>query len=1395
MVKIELPKGEEIEISEVQAKYLVLLALTGTGAERDQLKQAIVELGWAPASKALAELKRIQRQLADLGVWGGRHSFARDGYPANNLFRLNRQLWAYFKTVWPGYDRFFPLLDHNGNFRDLHRFYFALHYYCFTKNEEALKDLLSGIPFRISYMMRVGYSGGHVFDQYPIEHFTYLVSQLPTEAFFLLSKCWLIGQLHKFEAALTKVVLDRLKQIAAGHPCSGNFDVVSYFTGWLILRGEFTLAQSLARQTGVDQTLEKFLADLAQGEFKAEQYQQLFADLVGAQPKAMRSEVLISLPVILFMLPFGCYVPPESKLRNKLPLLHENIRENSLGYVPEQWPNDLWKFQFWQSKTLNEINLDEEQLLPPRVVEDLESQDLDSVLKLMALLVIKAQASYPMDFDAIGELVKPFYNLLKRRGFTWLANQLAYVDALAFNRQIAAKSALKFPSIWKVNLPDKWYLLLNQLDRMMPEKGEAVALAKGVAEERMIWVLDVRSDGQFELQSYVQKITKNGDWSKGRKITAPKFVEDTTLPLTSFEKKIRKRGIKVIHDDRWSYRDTVGFDEKAVKYLCGHPLVFVEQKGGRFSVSLSERRIEVSLTEIGDDQLKLSMRPAMSAEGVRLVKAGLGRYEVVEVSETEAELGKVLGHDGVVIPKSELDQFKPYFNLLRQRLNFHADTEATENEEHVGLGPIVAKVGVNPVVRLSPIGEDIAAELVVKCVEVPNERFIPGKGEAVVFGTDEKGQSIKMERDLKAEKSQLKALLKLCPLLKAGKNSDDEWLFTDLEEKLELLAELREVKDQFPVEWPEGETLKFGGSLGMDAMELRISSQNDWFAVEGDFSIDEEQRLSLQALLGAEKRVGRFIQLEDGRFIALQKKLAAKLRKMDGFLHKNRKQMQIHPAAMSGFDQLLDETGVETGEAWKAQIAKQQAVAKKRFQVPKGLNAELRPYQLEGYRWLCRLAELGFGACLADDMGLGKTVQALALLLKRKSEGPALVVAPASVCENWAREAARFTPDLTVKTLGDGDRETMVKEAKAGELIICSFGLLSNETELLHSRSWGTVVLDEAHMIKNHQTKRTQTAFGLQAGFKLAATGTPLENHLIELWSLFEFLNPGLLGSKHYFFNQFVKPIQSGDAPWVMENLKNLVQPFILRRRKTEVLTDLPPKTEITLQVPLDDTYRAFYETLREDSLARIEQAGDQAQFEILAQLTRLRQACCHPKLVAEKSKLKSPKLELLLELLTELKENGHRALVFSQFVGFLKLVEPMLKKAGFSYLYLDGSTQKKKRQGLVDQFQNGEGDLFLISLKAGGTGLNLTAADYVIHLDPWWNPAVEDQASDRAHRIGQQNPVTVYRLVTENSVEDKIIAMHAVKRDLAEGLLAGADQSGKMSVEEMMKLIRGEEA
>jgi SNF2 family DNA or RNA helicase len=600
------------------------------------------------------------------------------------------------------------------------------------------------------------------------------------------------------------------------------------------------------------------------------------------------------------------------------------------------------------------------------------------------------------------------------------------------------------------------------------------------------------------------------------------------------------------------------------------------------------------------------------------------------------------------------------------------------------------------------------------------------------------------------------------------------------------------------IEWPKGGRLSVSRPASIAQLSLVVRSERDWFSLSGQLRAEEGMTVEMQRLLALlDATPGRFIPLGEGQFLALTRELRRRLEDLRSLSEPQGRKLRVHAVAAPALDELAGAAGAFKSDAgWRELLARIREAQALEPEVPSTLQAELRDYQLEGYRWLSRLAHWGAGACLADDMGLGKTVQALALLLARAAEGPALVVAPTSVGLNWAAETARFAPTLSVKMFGGvgEERRALAEGLGPFDVLVTSYDLMQREEALLTGRRWHTIVLDEAQAIKNMATRRSKAAMKLQGGFRMITTGTPIENHLGELWNLFRFLNPGLLGSLERFNERFAGPIERQQDREARVRLRKLLHPFILRRTRAQVLEELPPRTEIQREVVPEQEESAFYEALRRTALERLERAegpAEQRRFQILAEIMRLRRACCNPRLVAPDIDVPSAKLEAFGELVEELRDNGHKALVFSQFTDHLALVREYLDARGVIYQYLDGTMPPEARQRAIAAFQAGRGDLFLISLKAGGTGLNLTAADYVIHLDPWWNPAVEDQATGRAHRIGQERPVTVYRLVARGTIEQKIVELHRHKRDLADSLLEGTEAARRLSPEELLALLR----
>jgi superfamily II DNA or RNA helicase len=580
---------------------------------------------------------------------------------------------------------------------------------------------------------------------------------------------------------------------------------------------------------------------------------------------------------------------------------------------------------------------------------------------------------------------------------------------------------------------------------------------------------------------------------------------------------------------------------------------------------------------------------------------------------------------------------------------------------------------------------------------------------------------------------------------------------------------------------------------GMDWLNVKLSYESEGVGVDRD---------ELRRCLMAGKK---YVRLEDGSFAqfdaeAVRAMLDREIELMTAagkggklaLAHAGRVQELLQHAAGSSVTAAARELFQKLGDIEEITVTKK----------PRALKATLRPYQEAGLSWLKFIHDIGSGGVLADDMGLGKTVQTIALLLAVKQEEKpmsALIVAPTSVVTNWERELERFSPTLSVALWHGSDRKDQIEAVKRAEVVITSYALLRRDEEFLSSLDLTYAILDEAQHIKNPMSATAAAAKRLRARRRLALTGTPIENRLSEIWSIFDYVSPGLLGPLDKFEQRFSRPIEAGDYK-TAQRLRATIHPFILRRTKQEVAKDLPEKIETDQICDLTGDQRTVYQQVarevRAQVLGEVERVGlAKSQLQILAGLTKLRQAACDPRLLGlprDFTDEDSGKLVALRELVQEAVEGGHKVLVFSQFVMMLKIIEKAMKEDGVTYEYLDGST--KDRFERVERFQNDPScPVFLISLKAGGTGLNLTAADTVIHFDPWWNPAVEQQATDRAHRIGQTKVVTAYRLVAAGTIEEKIQLLKGKKKELVASVLSedqgGAKKLTKSDIEELFSL------
>ncbi|TFW21978.1 SNF2-related protein [Duganella callida] len=984
----------------------------------------------------------------------------------------------------------------------------------------------------------------------------------------------------------------------------------------------------------------------------------------------------------------------------------------------------------------------------------------------------------------------------ERAGYLFIAGQAAALlgqlgDSDMQTHAQALRARLGFPDLttW-FERQEGWQRQLTALINL--QQGAAPEAA---GNSRLAWLLTYdHRYGLTDVAPVEQKRDARGLWSKGRAVGLKRLRFETEQFDFLTPQDIRaSEAITVAHRGYQSSGLTYEIDpQRAAPALIGHPLLFwSDAPDMRVEMLAGEPEL---LIKKSPGNLELRLKPPIPDDNAAVVisKETPSRLRVVNILEEHRRIAAIVG-DALNVPAHAEQQVLSAISAISSLVTVQSDIG--------GAAPDMEQMDADMRlhIHLLPYQHGLKMQILVRPL-VNGAYYKPGDGADSVIA-EIGGKPVQARRKLIDERDAERDLIAKCEVLQSAEQEHGEWLLGQPALCLQLLVELQALDPaSLVIAWPEGESFRVTSKVETKQLRLAIKSNKDWFAASGELQVEEGKIIDLRTLLQMmEKSHGRFVELGENRYMALTEELYRRLQEVQAYGELTADGVRLHPLASFALEELASDIGgLKSDKLWKEHLARMREQAAFAPELPSTLQAELRDYQVEGYNWLSRLAHWGVGACLADDMGLGKTLQALAVVLARAPQGPSLVIAPTSVCMNWMSEAARFAPTLNVQLFGSGDRAGMLANLHAYDVVVVSYGLLQLESELFAKVPWNTIVLDEAQAIKNAATKRSAAVMALNGQFRMAVTGTPLENHLGELWNLFRFINPGLLGTIEQFNLRFAAPIEKAQNHraelGARQRLRRLIQPFILRRTKSQVLTELPSRTEITLEVDLSADEKALYESLRRAALENLEKAEGPAEkksIQILAEIMKLRRVCCNPNLIAPELQLESSKLAAFAELLANLLDNKHKVLVFSQFVDHLALIRAHLDAQEISYQYLDGSTSMADRKKRVDAFQAGAGDVFLISLKAGGVGINLTAADYVIHMDPWWNPAVEDQASDRAHRMGQLRPVTIYRLVARHTIEEGIVDLHQHKRDLADSLLEGSDVSGRMSASEMLAMLQ----
>ena len=939
----------------------------------------------------------------------------------------------------------------------------------------------------------------------------------------------------------------------------------------------------------------------------------------------------------------------------------------------------------------------------------------------------------------------------------------------------------------KIHRRDKWEIIFSDIREKAAEK-------KNRYSGRIIYFFD-----GLRLKAIIgEKRLPDGEWDKGVLYTRSEFIALKYEEMNATDIKIAAV-LRKLDERRFMSTPEVPL---ILPLLLGSDRIFV---GEYYNKPYTPAEVEVespwlAFQAVGTEIQISSNIAAPKNDGSTIPDSVVtvddnGVYHVIAMSPDQRVVIDGMLRTGA-IPSSALATLRQTLEKLDGLVELHTDLADLGRMEEKEGSPVLA-------VRVKPSGDDY--EMTVQAAPLIDglARFSPGEGGASVYDTLD-GHTVAVRRDLVSEYENYDLLRSFFETeIGVPYESYQTARFSASEHLLALMSFVHDNPQAFFMEWPEGEILKFKDSSEFKDVDISVTTNVNWFEVEGSVTLSGKKRTLEEILeMWKDSDVEGYLRVGEREYAKMSKTLQKHLAAISELGKPDRKGRISVPTVQVGTlaKVLGDEGGLhaEMDEGFKGLLARMEAAYESSPELPEGLNATLRDYQMQGYQWMVRLDSWGAGACLADDMGLGKTVQALAFLLHKKDSGPSLVVAPKSVVPNWASEAERFTPSLKVTVLNEvSDRKAALEGAVDGELFLVSYGVLVTSVDILKAVTWNVVCLDEAHQIKNRTTRMSQAAMALNAGSRVILTGTPVQNHLGELWNLMQFVNPGLLGSWTHFKDKYINGPEMDD--YKREMLKGLTQPFILRRTKEEVLGELPDKVSYEHMVHLSGDEMAVYENARQllevkykKNKTRAERAMVQdVKVEFFAELTRLRLMANAMELVNSGWKGGSSKVDALKDILSTLMDSGdNRVIIFSQFTSFLEIIGRMLVKQGYKYLYLDGSTPLKERSMLVTKFQSGLCPIFLVSLKAGGLGLNLTAANYVIIADPWWNPAIEKQAEDRAHRMGQERAVTVIRLVAQHTIEEKILRLHETKRELSDAILEGTDRSFKLSMDDVLDMV-----
>lgn len=931
------------------------------------------------------------------------------------------------------------------------------------------------------------------------------------------------------------------------------------------------------------------------------------------------------------------------------------------------------------------------------------------------------------------------------------------------------------PTIKKL---EKWETILQDLAQLAGNEAEKPSATEQEQKTERIGYF-MNFDGSY-LEFRIQNRLKNGTWGAGKKASQHEFFHSTIKCMDEADRHIAASvGRRTISK---AVPATI-----ALPNLIGSDKVYTGQYSPYIQATIIEEKPYITINKEGDSiKISSNITPknkdlVSCTDKVAIRRVTDTTFSVIDINTTQRRIADT-------IEKAETLPIESYPTLLKLLPQLSRSIEIHSNLLEGGSS--LEKIEGDSLIHctIDPYGNDYKINHYIRPLSGGNLTFLSGKGDKTIFDqTEEKRYQV--DRNIRKEKENLQKITDILEDMQNSEIIELENLILNPQQMLPFVEWAAENEDICTLEWPEGKQIKIN-NVTQANFNITKGNNENWFAVEGEITLKDSDSINIYELLKLTSQgnlTGNYIKIDDGKYISLTNTLRKQIQRLEAI-----SQLSRHNITVSAYNAgVLAETIRGNETTFKSDNSIEELVQKIKEseslepQIPANLNATLRDYQYEGFRWITRMNHWGAGACLADDMGLGKTIQAITFLLHKAQEGPSLVVAPASVIMNWKNEIARFAPTLNTQILNNStNREETLSKANSGDIVLTTYGLLPQEEKQLAETNWNVICLDEAHTIKNRQTKTSAVAMTLKAKSRIILTGTPIQNHLGEMWNLFQFLNPGLLGTFEQFSHKYIT-----NANADLKSLRKIVQPFILRRTKMQVLDELPDKTEIILNIQLSDLEIIAYERLRSRVESELE-GEEKLSVNALAEITQLRQAACSIQLTDKKWNGANSKIEALKELVAEITSEGNKVIIFSQFTSFLDIIAKELEKLGMEYLYLNGATPIKKREQMVASFQKGEKQIFAISLKAGGLGLNLTQANYVIHLDPWWNPAIEQQATDRAHRIGQKQPVTVYHLICSNTIEEKILRLQKTKSQMSDALLNGTNIAHTLTIEDLRALV-----